>query len=138
VALAEEAEVTSHSLERLAGLKSGAYIKSKSSTSEALLRGGRDFLDVNGFLGGMELAGEQDVGGGEVLDGFGVFDDPDGLIGVGDEDGALGFPFGVTDGSAATPTFLDAIGAAGLGVLGGARFIADPAGPRCILLLGGQ
>jgi hypothetical protein len=75
------------------------------------------------------------VRGGEVLDGFGVFDNPDGLIGVGDKDGTLGFPFRVTDGSAATPAFLDAVSAAGLGVLGGARFIADPTGARCALLL---
>ena len=97
-----------------------------------------DFLDVNELLGGIELAGQQDVGGGEVLDGFGIFEDPDGLIGIGDENGALGFPFGMANGSAATPAFLDAIGAAGFGVQGGTRFIADPTGPRCALLLGGQ
>jgi hypothetical protein len=95
----------------------GSTVGEKAETRTTLLRGGGDFLGVDGFLCGVELAGEEDVGGGEVLDGFGVFDDPDGLIGVGDKDGALGFPFGVTDGSTATPTFLDAIGAAGFGVL---------------------
>jgi hypothetical protein len=67
---------------------------------------------VDGFLCGIELSGEQYVRGGEVLDGFGVFDNPDGLIRVCDKDGALRFPLGVTDGGAATPAFLDAIGAA--------------------------
>jgi hypothetical protein len=90
---------------------------------------------VDGFLCGIELSGEQDVRGGEVLDGFGVFDNPDGLIRVCDKDGALRFPFGVTDGGAATPAFLDAIGAARLGVLGGTGFIADPTGARRVLLL---
>jgi hypothetical protein len=44
----------------------------------------------------------------------------------------------VADGSASTPAFLDAIGAAGFGVLGGASFVADPAGARGGLLLGGE
>jgi hypothetical protein len=113
------------------------------SGSCALLRGGGDFLDVDGFLGGIEFAGELDVLGGEVFDGFGIFDNPDGVIFVwrdfvGDKDGALGFPFGVADGSAAAPAFLDAIGAAGFGVLGGASFIADPAGARGVFLLRGD
>jgi hypothetical protein len=100
-----------------------------------LLRGGGDFLGVKGLLGGIELAGELDMLGGEVFDGFGIFDDPDGVIAVGYKDGALGFPFRVADGSAAAPAFLDAIGAAGFGVLGGASFIADPAGARGVFLL---
>jgi hypothetical protein len=113
------------------------------SGSYALLRSGGDFLDVNEFLGGIEFAGELDVLGGEVLDGFGVFDNPDGVIVVwrdlvGYKDGALRFPFRVADGSAAAPAFLHAIGAAGFGVLGGARFIADPAGARGGLLLRGD
>jgi hypothetical protein len=101
----------------------------------ALVGGEGGFLDVDGFLCGIELAGQQHVHGGEVLHGFWIFDDPDGLIRVGDKDGALGFPFGVTDGSAATPAFLDAIGAARFGVLGGARFIADPTGASYVVLL---
>lgn len=81
-----------------------------------LVCGGGDFLNVDDLFRRIELAGEQDVRGGEVLDGFVVFDDPDSFIRVGDKDGALWFPFGVTDGGAAPPAFLDAIGAAGFGV----------------------
>lgn len=98
---------------------------------------------MNELLAGIEFAGELDVLGGEVFDGFGIFDDPDGVIVVrrdlvGDKDGALGFPFRVADGSAAAPAFLDAVRAAGFGVLGGAGFIADPAGARGGLLLRGD
>jgi len=100
-----------------------------------LLGRGCDFLGVNGLLRGIELAGQQDMCGREVLNGFGVFDDPDGLIIVGYKDGSAGFPFRVSNGSASTPAFLDAIGAAGFRVLGTTALIADPTGARRVLLL---
>jgi hypothetical protein len=61
-----------------------------------LLRSGGDFLDVKRLLGRIKLAGQHDVRGREVLNGFGIFDNPDGLIIVSYEDGSLGFPFRVT------------------------------------------
>ena len=87
---------------------------------------GADFLDVKGLLRGIEIAGEQHMRGREVLNGFGVFDYPDRVIIVGYEDGSLGFPFLVAYRSTSAPAFLDAIRAAGLGVLGSATFITDP------------
>ncbi len=105
-----------------------------------LLGGGSDFFNVNDLLRGIELAGQQDMCGREILNGFGIFDDPDGLIIVGYKDGSAGFPFRVPHGSASTPAFLHAIRAAGFRVLSATALIADPAssrraGPRCVLLL---
>src|SRR5260370_21055345 len=100
-----------------------------------LLGRGCDFLGVNGLLRGSELAGQQDMCGREVLNGFGIFDDPDGSIIVGYKDGPAGFPFRVAHGSASTPAFLHAIRAAGFRVLGATALIADPTGPRRVLLL---
>src|ERR1700730_1952195 len=94
-----------------------------------LLRHGRDFLDVNRFLRGIEFARHQYVDGREVPYGFRIFDNPDSLIIVGHKDSALRFPFRVSHRSASTPTFLHTIRAAGLSVLGSATFIADPT--RC-------
>ena len=110
----------------------------KSETRTTLVRDRGDFLDVNGLLGGIELAGQAHMRGGKVPNGFGIFDDPESLIRVGDKDRSLGFPFRVAHGSTSTPAFLDAIGAAGLGVLGGATLVADPTGARCALWLRGQ
>ena len=81
---------------------------------------------MKGLLRGIEIAGEQHMRGREVLNGFGVFDYPDRAIIVGYEDGSLGFPFRVAYRSTSTPAFLNAIRAAGLGVLGSATFITDP------------
>jgi len=100
-----------------------------------LVRSGGDFLDVNGLLRRIELAGQRHMRGREVSNGFRVFDDPDGVIIVRHKDDSLGFPFRVPHGSASTPAFLDAIGAAGLRVLGCTTLVADPAGARSVLLL---
>jgi hypothetical protein len=100
-----------------------------------LLGGGSDFLGVNGLLCGIELACQQDMYGGEVLNGFGIFDDPEYVIIVGYKDGSLRFPFWVPHGSASAPAFLNAIGAAGLGVLGSATLIGDPTCSRRAPLL---
>jgi len=76
--------------------------------------------------------------GGEVLDGFRIFDNPNGLITVGYEDGSLWFPFWMANRSASPPAFLHAIRTAGLRVLGGTAFVADPTGPRGVPLLCGD
>jgi hypothetical protein len=100
-----------------------------------LLRSGGDFLYVNRLLGRIKLAGQHDVRGREVLNGFGIFDNPDGLIIVSYEDGSLGFPFRVTHGSTPTPAFLHAIRASGLRVVDSATLITDPTGPGCFPFL---
>ncbi len=99
---------------------------------------GRDFPDVNGLLRSIELAGHHHMRGGEVPDGFRIFDNPDGVILVCHKDGPLGFPFRVPDRGTSTPAFLHAIRAARLRVLGPASLIADPTGPRGVLLLRGE
>jgi len=75
------------------------------------------------------------MGGREIFDGFGIFDDPDCSIIVRYKNGPLRFPLRVTDRSASPPAFLHAVCASGLRVLGSAAFITDPAGTRRILLL---
>jgi len=57
------------------------------------------------------------------------------VIVVRHKDGSLGFPFRVSHRSASAPAFLHAIRAAGLRVFGSASLIADPTGPRGVLLL---
>jgi hypothetical protein len=57
----------------------GAPHNSKGCPTRLLGSGG-DFLDVNGLLRRIELAGQNDVRGREVPDGFRIFDNPDGLI----------------------------------------------------------
>src|SRR6266478_2249466 len=100
-----------------------------------LVRSGGDFLDVNRLLRRIELAGQQDMRGRVVSDGFRIFDHPDGVIFVRHKDGSLGFPFRVPYRGTSTPAFLHAIGATRLRVLGSATLVADPTGPRSVLLL---
>jgi hypothetical protein len=90
---------------------------------------------MNRLLRRIELAGERHMRGGEVSNDFWIFDHPDGAIVIGHKDGSLGFPFRVPDRSTSTPTFLHAIRAAGLGVLGRTTLVAYPTGARSVLLL---
>ncbi len=76
---------------------SGRRRKQKSETRSTLVRGRRDFFDVNGFLRRIEMAGQQHMRGREVSNGFWIFDNPDCLIIVCHKDGSLGFPFRVPD-----------------------------------------
>jgi hypothetical protein len=102
------------------------------------LRSGSDFLDVKRLLRRIELAGQQHMGGGEVLNGFWIFDNPDCPIIFSYEDGSLGFPFRMPYRSASPPTFLHAIRATWLRVFGPTSLVADPTGPRCAPLLRGR
>src|SRR5207249_1772519 len=100
-----------------------------------LLRSGGDLLNVKRLLRGIEFALQHHMRSREVPNGFGVFDDPNSLIIICYKDGSLGFPFRVPHRSASTPAFLHAIRAASLRVFGPTTLVADPAGPRCVLLL---
>jgi hypothetical protein len=95
--------------------------------------GGSDFLDVNGLLRRIEIAGKQHMRGREIPDSFRILNNPDGLIPISYKDGSLGFPFRVSHRSASTPAFLHAIRAAGFRVLGSTTLITDPTCPRGVL-----
>ena len=104
--------------------------KGPEARDDMLLCSRADFLNVNRLLRRIKLADHYHMRGGEISDGLRIIDDPDGAIIITYKDGSLWFPFRVAYRSASTPAFLNAIRAAGLGVIGSTTFITDPTGSR--------
>jgi hypothetical protein len=89
---------------------------------------------VNHLLRRIELAHQHHVRGREVANSFRFSTIQIASSSSAYEDGSLGFPFQVPHRSASTPTFLCAIRTAGFRVFGPTTLVADPTGPRCLLL----
>jgi hypothetical protein len=94
-----------------------------------LLCDGGNRLNVDGLFRSVKFSRHHNMRGRELFNDLGVVNDPDCMIGVCHKNRALGLPLGVPHGSTTTPTFLHAIRAAGLGVLGSATLVTDPAPP---------